>query len=125
MGMFLVSLRILYHPAVPTVLLYFFIFRSLPLRDDVIYILRIPFLCSTSRVPPLNLSRYSPRPGVEETRLRFFLYSKHLEVLAGTGFAGRTNLHSRACEQFLVPELRRAQRDPSRETALPRRLEEQ
>ena len=37
MGMFLVSLRILYHPAVPTVLLYFFIFRSLPLRDDAIY----------------------------------------------------------------------------------------
>ena len=35
MGMFLVSVRILYHPAVPTVLLYFF--RSLPLRDDVIY----------------------------------------------------------------------------------------
>ena len=37
MGMFLVSFRILYHPAVPTVSLHFFIFRSLPLRDDVIY----------------------------------------------------------------------------------------
>ena len=37
MGMFLVSVRILYHPAVRTVLLYFFIFCSLPLRDDVIY----------------------------------------------------------------------------------------
>ena len=37
MGMFLVSVRILYHPAVLTVLLYFFIFRSLALRDDVIY----------------------------------------------------------------------------------------
>ena len=26
--------------------------------------IHIPFLCSTSRVPPLNLSRHSPRPGV-------------------------------------------------------------
>ena len=26
--------------------------------------IHVPFLCSTSRVPPLNLSRHSPRPGV-------------------------------------------------------------
>ena len=60
------SVRILYHQAFPTVLLYF-IFRSLPLRDDVIY-MYVPFMCCTSRVPPLNLSRHSPRPGVQETR---------------------------------------------------------
>ena len=36
MGMFLVSVRTLYNAAVPIVLLYF-IFRSLPLRDDVIH----------------------------------------------------------------------------------------
>ena len=37
MGTFLVSVRILYHPAVPTVVLLYFIFCSQPLRDDVIY----------------------------------------------------------------------------------------
>ena len=37
MGIFMVSGRILYHPAVPTFSLHFSIFCSLPLRDDVIY----------------------------------------------------------------------------------------
>ena len=58
------GVRTLYHPAVPScftlpVLLHLSFSTSSGRRN-----IHAPFLCSTSRVPPLNLSRHSPIPGV-------------------------------------------------------------
>ena len=86
---------------------------------------------STISVFYISSTPFEPIPAQPKTRgtgdtLAFLsLLQTTLEVPAGTGFAGRSNLHARACERFLVPELCRAQRDPSRETAPPRRLEEE
>ena len=57
MGMVLVFV----HPAVPTAIyvLHILFSTSSGRRNK-----HVPFLCSTYRVPPLTLSRHSPRPGV-------------------------------------------------------------
>ena len=63
-GCFLVSVRILGGGAH-----FFTVSRSCASSSLVLFTssgrrnIHVPFLCSMSRVPPLNLSRYSPRPG--------------------------------------------------------------